>query len=63
MEKVICLHCHKEIPPEKVENHTCINEILDYLVEGIVQTKERECGNSGLNWKDYYDHLMERRCK
>ena len=54
--KVICLHCYEEGYREFGEKHKCMWELLDYLAQGIVECKEFECGNSGLNWNDYYEH-------
>lgn len=52
--KVVCLHCHEE---NINEEHRCLWEVFDYIVEGVAEIKEWQCKNSGLNWKDYYEYL------
>lgn len=58
--KIKCLHCYQTGNGKFGENHSCIWEMFDLLAREIVDLKETQCGNSGLNWNDYYEHLKEK---
>ncbi len=56
---IVCLHCHEEGDGKFGETHRCLWEVLDHFANALIEVMEHNCGNSGLNWQDYYNHLKK----